>query len=66
MKEDIFRTPDGRLVLKGIKEVGIDHAVSFDDAYGWPSNGFPEGTPPKLVGETFWAGLLWEKRKRAP
>ncbi len=62
LKEELFRTAGGELILRGIKEVGINHAVDFGDMHHYPpDNGIPEGTPQEIKTDVFWGAMRRKK-----
>lgn len=62
MKERIFRTHEGNLLLKGIQSVGIESTVPLQDVYAYPPNGFPQGIPEEINEDVFW-GAMQQKQK---
>lgn len=61
MEEKIFLAPNGELVLSGIKQVGINCAVSFADMHSYPPNCFPEGKPQEIKHDMFWGAMQKNK-----
>lgn len=65
MKEIIYRASEGKLVLYGIRSVGINSSVPLQDVYEYPPNGFPEGIPEEITQDVFWGAIQEKQREQA-
>ncbi len=54
MAEKFYRAADGRIVLRAIPSVGIEHVFSSAHMHGYRDNGFQKAGQEQIADDNIW------------